>query len=315
MPKPNAKEKTKSPSVTKKKKRVPAQEAAPQQAPQAAPTATQPATPATEPTTGSKFRDLMFGGDFDLMNKKRGELDPEDLRRNIFDFSVAPQYFYNHSQSNAFVRNYINSAPGAVLGVDLWLTPYLAGTVSYRFSVLDNVKDSPTADTFVQAEQNWTEFGLKWRRFYSEGADSASFAFTLKFIDHQFGVPATSNYRIKTRIKGPEVGFDLTVPSSKSFFWTAGVNFKPFLYQDEIVGNTDLRTGTGSQAVGVGASLGGEYRLSRKTRAFFNISAQLYRVQYTGTSSANDPVTGSTLTNAAVNDLYYFLDIGFKFGR
>ena len=116
--------------------------------------------------------------------------------------------------------------------------------------------------------------------------------------------------------KGPELSIAISVPSKKNFAWDFGLMIQPFLTHDEnVLNQNDLRAGPSNQTIGLGAHIGGEYRMTRYTRVFFTFSANLIKSQFTGTSTVTDPVTGSNVSNVTVNNAFYIFDLGLKLGR
>ena len=91
--------------------------------------------------------------------------------------------------------------------------------------------------------------------------------------------------------------------------------FQPFLENVEDLNGPNVKSGQSNQTAGIGASIGGEYRMSRQTRAFFKFSTEVYKTQFSGNANAIDPVTGTTPSNVPVTNTFYMFDLGIKFGR
>ncbi|MBK9293477.1 MAG: hypothetical protein IPM57_03395 [Oligoflexia bacterium] len=261
------------------------------------------------------MQDILLGGDLEKIESERSLFEKNDVRKNLFDLSIGSFYFYNHSQSTYYYRNYLSASPGAFVNLDLWVTPYLGFNSNYKFTLLNSIKDSPTAETYTTANHDWLSFGLKFRRFFGSAFENTSFSIDLNYIDKKLDIPLSSTHRVKTRSRGPQVSFNLITPSSKYFLWDFAINIQPFVLHEEFVGTSDLRSGTNNQTLGFGASIGGEYRMSRKLRTFFKFSAELYRSQFSGNALATDPINSSIPSNVVINDAYYFFNIGLIFGR
>lgn len=264
---------------------------------------------------GEKVKDMFLGGDPEKIEQQRSFLEKNDIRKNLFDLSVGTFYFYNHSQSNYYYRNYLSASPGAFVNLDLWVTPYLGFDASYRFTLLNSVKDSPFTESYVAGNHDWLSFGLKFRRFFGLAEESSSFTIALNYVDKKFDTPTNSSYRIKNRYRAPEIAIALSTPSSKQFNWNFGISMQPYVMHDELYTTTNVSTGASNQTLNFGVNLGGEYKMTRSMRTFFKFSAELYRSQFSGNTLASDPITNTSPTNVVVNDVYYFFNIGLIFGR
>jgi hypothetical protein len=77
----------------------------------------------------------------------------------------------------------------------------------------------------------------------------------------------------------------------------------------------DIESGDSNQTVGLGAELGGEYRLCRQARAYFKISALVYKTLFADSSAAVDPVDNSLALNVPVSNVFYMIDLGLHLGR
>ncbi len=264
---------------------------------------------------GQRMRDLVLGGDFELIDRYRSFLDTEDIRKNIFEWTMGATYFYNSSSSPYFFRNYIASSPGAFLGLNLWITPFLGIDANYRFSILSEIKDSPTIDIYSPVSHSWFEIGVKFRRFFGISLNSSSLTFGLKYADYSMSVQPSSLSRLSQHTRGPEAEIEISVPSSKNYAWNLGFIAQPFMHHEEMVKANDLSSGTGNQTVGFGGSLGGEYRFSRQSRTFFKFTTIWYKSQFSGQTRATDPVTGGNPNGTPVNNVFYFIDFGLRLGR
>ncbi|MDZ4676491.1 MAG: hypothetical protein SGI74_03190 [Oligoflexia bacterium] len=263
---------------------------------------------------GTRMRDMLLGGELEEIDKYRSFLDSEDIRKNLFEFTISPSYIYNSSVSPYYYRNYINQSPGAFFGLNLWFTPFLGIVADYRFSMLNELKDNPTQDIYVASSHTWFNLGLKFRRFFGMALNSSSLAFTLKYADYSLSLPPNVG-RLKHGLGGVEIDIDMSIPSSKSYFWNLGLMVQPYMVHTEKVGSADVRAGQSNQTIGVGANIGGEYRFARQTRTFFKVSAIMYKSQFSGSANKTDPNTSMVPTNVPVSNVFYLFDFGVTFGR
>jgi hypothetical protein len=281
-------------------------------APTAAPSAT-PSSPQKQ-SIGGKVRDLVLGGDEATLENYRGFLDLQDIRKNFLEFTLATGYMYNTSLSSYYFKNYNNSGPVADLGADIWLTPFLGISAEYETTLLNELNDSPTQNIFVSTTQSWFDFGIKFRRFFGMAVNAPSFTLGLRYSNYQMSVPQSSLSRVQLQNAGPELDLDLTMPIGHESFLTMGLMAQPLDILSESSGSA-VRSGNGNQTIGMGASLGAEYRLSRQTTGFLKLSSLVYKSDFSGVANTADPVTGSAPSSVPVTNIFYMLNIGLRLGH
>jgi hypothetical protein len=264
---------------------------------------------------GTQLRDLVLGGDLEGVHHFRGFLDVQDLRRNILEFSAAASYMYNASTSPYYFRNYFSASPDVVLGMNIWITPFFGVNGNYRFSMLSSLSDSPTSNTFAASTNTWYDLGFKFRRFLGLSSTASSLVLSLNYFDYKLSISPTAISRLSEDTSGPLVGFDISVPNSKTFVWNLGFVVKPFLNHSEKIYGSDLRAGQSNQTVGMGAHIGNEYRLSRSYQYFMNLSVEVYQSQFSGSTLSVDPVSGTNPSNVSVNNTFLLIDMGLRFGQ
>ncbi len=262
-----------------------------------------------------KIRNNFLGGDLEMIDKYRGKLSAQDIRKNIFELSFAPEYVYNNSQSNYYFRNYNYNSPAIEVTTEIWITPFLGIGVDYDTSLLAAVFDSPTTNALSNVTEQTLNFGLKFRRFFSPLPNSSSLAFGLNYTDHQFQVPIGDSVRMSTRNRGAQMFFDFAIPSSRHYLWNFGFNLSPSLSNEESTSGSNFTSGQSGQTLGYGGYIGGEYRFSRAIQTFFKLSTEVYKNQFSGASRGIDPTTSATVTNVNVNDVFYFFTLGVRVGR
>ncbi len=259
-------------------------------------------------------RDLVLGGDPDLVQSYRNFLDKQDIRKNFFEFSLATGYFYNSSNSPFFTRNYNDAAPSVDLGADIWLSPFFGVDAEYRTTLLNELNDSPTGPATVNISQSWLNLGIKFRRFFGMSANSSFFTSTLRYADFSTTVPSVSHMRVSQDTQGLEFDFDLTVPTGKRSSFNIGFMLEPLANQNEHTGAA-ITSGTSSQTVGAGGNIGFNYEVSRQMIGFIKLSSLLYKTEFSGNTSISDPVAAIPLTNVPVTNAFYLLEFGLKLGR
>jgi hypothetical protein len=278
-----------------------------------APPSVSPIPTNASPTFASKVKDAVMGGDEDLLQNYKSFLEEQDIRKNIFELSLGTGYLYNASSSSYYFKNYNDAGPTADLNADIWLSPFMGVTAEYKTTLLNEVSDSPTQNSYVSTTQSWFDLGFKFRRFFGMNLNAPSLTLGLRYLQYQMSTPQSSASRAKLSNSGPEIDLDLTLPMGKYSFWTAGLNLQPLDSMSELSGAA-VRAGQGNQTVGFGVSTGGEYRFSRQTTAFLKFSTTVYKSDFTGTASTADPVTGSTPSSVPVTNVFYFLDLGIRLG-
>lgn len=260
-------------------------------------------------------RDMFLGGDPEVVEKYRSFLDPEDIRKNFYEFTVSTGYLYNDSQSPYAYRNYLTSSPVVGFGLSLWITPFFGIDANGNLSILGRTKDSFVSDRYVETQQNWYDLGFQFRRFFGTSQRASSLTLGLRFSDHQMSVPPSSTRLIKQMYSGPRLDATMRVNKSGGYYWTFGVLVEPLMTHEENSGASNIRTGQSNETAAFGATLGGEYQLSRQTRGFFQITHKLYRSNFSGSATQTDPLTSSTPDGVPVNNTFWFLNLGLKLGH
>jgi hypothetical protein len=262
----------------------------------------------------SKVRDMVLGGDLDLIQNYKNFLGHQDIRKNFFDIAVATGYFYNSSSSPFFTRNYNDSAPSVGVEANIWISPFFGFNADYRTTLLNELTDSPTSSATVNISQTWLDLGLKFRRFYGMTANAPVFTTALKYSIYSMTAPSVSHYRVSQQTQGVEFDFNLAIPIGKSTSVDFGFMLEPIATQSENTG-APITSGSGNQTLGAGANVAVNYRVTRQMIGFIKLSSLLYKSEYSGSTSINDPTTGGTLTNVPVTNAFYLLEFGLRLGR
>ena len=285
--------------------------------PEASPSSSPGKTPApvlTGPNFSSKVRDMILGGDADLIQNYKNFLDTQDVRKNFFDLGVSGGYFYNSSTSPFFTRNYNDAAPTLDVDADIWFSPFFGFNAEYRTTLLNEVTDSPTGPSTVNISQNWLDLGLKFRRFFGMNANAPVFTSGVRYSNFSMTVPSVSQTRVSQQTQGLEFDFNLAVPIAKFTSLDFGFMLEPIASQTEHTG-APITSGSSNQTLGAGVNVAVDYRVTRQMIGFVKLSSLLYKSEYSGSTSINDPVAGVPLTNVPVTNVFYLVEFGLRFGR
>lgn len=263
---------------------------------------------------GSQLRDVVLGGDMESITNYRNFLGAEDVRRNIFELAISPSYIYNDSGSPYAPRSYNTHNPGANLDLDVWLTPFFGFTADYRFSFLADLPSSLTNGDRIKTTNTWTGLGVNFRRFFGISDTSPYLKFSIRYVDFIKTVE-NSGLRMGLNTTGADIDVTLSIPKTKRLVWNLGFSILPFGFHEEKTSLAAIQSGTSNDTFGVGASIGFNYRLSRRTQFFIKTSTQIFRHRFTGATLSADPITGQNLSTVSVTDAYYFIDVGITFGK
>jgi len=200
------------------------------------------------------------------------------------------------------------------VAADIWLTPFLGVDAEYRFTLLNTLNDSAVNNNTISTSQSWIDLGFKFRRFFGMALSSTSMAVGLKYINYNLSVPASASTRAKEQVQGPQLSLDLSVSFFTKLLLEFWFGFRTLLQSLRNI-NPGVQSGASNQSMGLGANVGGEYRLSRQTRAFFKFSALAYRSQFSGVASGTDPITGVIPSGVTVTNAFYMFDLGLRFGH
>ncbi|MEQ1666180.1 MAG: hypothetical protein ABL927_12480, partial [Bdellovibrionales bacterium] len=123
-----------------------------------------------------------FDGNID---KYKSKLDPDDIRRNLVEISVAPNYLYLNSSSSFWTKKYYSSGPGITIAADIWITPLLGINVSYLTTLSADMSAQPNTSQKILVDHRYTDFGFVYRNYASLNKLSKSINLGIKYSEYQ----------------------------------------------------------------------------------------------------------------------------------
>jgi len=249
-------------------------------------------------------------------NRLRKKYGFDDYRSNIVDLHVAPLFFYNDSSSNYWYRKHIQSSPGFMVGADVWLSPKIGVNTTYQTTSGASIEAEPNSSSKVSTENDWFSAELKYRRTFGNSVASGGVILAAGYSEYEMSVASRAESRIALKSSGLKLRAEAIIPESKTYQWRLGVSFMPRLDHKEVKTNINVKSGQGNESSRLGLSLGGRFIYSSKHQVFWNLSHEIERNLYSGSSNLNDPrfdlapVTGVEVTNS-----FTIFSIGYTWGH
>lgn len=312
-------------TTSKKKPRVPASDKAATNvepavekpvvnpAPVATPVVVAP-TP-EEPTVAEQAHSLFSADPQRVLNFYKSLFDENDDRLNKLEISFAPMLINNESQSNYSFRDYSSDFTGVGLGANVWLTPALGLGGNFVFSLGADTSGDAVTQTRTPIRYEMLDVGLKYRKFFGFSSLSKSIEFDLLYADSRMIVPTDDLYRAGLKTSGLGVKMTVRIPSSADISWLVGGSFYPKLQHAELATGADFSSGMNTDNSRIGVQLGTEFKLSRQSQVFAEISAFTEKNTFSGPASIPDPATGLIPKNVNVSDAFYMFSFGYRWGN
>ena len=248
----------------------------------------------------------------------RAPIEPvveDDRRQNLLELDIAPFYVYNGSDSPATHRRYSASSTGMSAAGRIWFTPTFGAQARYASTFAASVSDSLTSGNRVGADHDWTQVGLRSRRFFSAKGNSASLTFGVDYWAYEFNVPTEATLREKIRTTGVGISLEGDFPTSSSYAWTVRLSAVPRARHEESSTQNTIRSGGSPETNVVDLGLGGRLSFDRSNDLYWRLSHRVEQTRFSGPSSAGDAQTGSILSGVTVMNSFTFFEFGYSWGN
>lgn len=246
--------------------------------------------------------------------KEEKRIHISDPRLNLVEVNFAPGVMYINSNSQTWYRDYFSFSPSIDVDAKIWITPSLAVKAGYGTSLAADITSAPTGLSKTATEHRSFSGGFEFRNFASASRKSLSYAFGLGYSDYQMIVPRTSTDRIRLKTKGAVLSLSTRIPLSLSEARFLSIDILPQLKTAEESTQVSFKSGKLDSAHGIRLSVGGEYVIDRKQQFYWKLSHRVDKHVYEGASSANDPITGTTLSGISVTTGTTQFQFGFSWG-
>ena len=238
------------------------------------------------------------------------------LRRfNLIDLSVAPGYVYNNAQSSFIYRRYLTSAPSISADATAWFNENFGVNGSYLTTMSGSVADSNDRTRNTAADQQWTTFGVRGRRYFSFTPEASALVLGVDYYEYKFKVPNNAGIREKLTSTGVRISVEGEFPSGPSHTWLLGVSFMPKLSHTEASTSISFKSGDHVNANAVGFSVGSRWQFDRSNAVFWKFSYLIEKDLFGGPASITDPVANEVPAGVSVTNSFSLIQIGYSWGN
>lgn len=230
---------------------------------------------------------------------------PEAIR--MLDISIATVYLYEDAQSGYSFRQETLASPAYAAKGRVWLSPEFAIGGSYLATFGGQVADRTSS---VSAGRTETAFGVYMRKLFAE----SHLTFGVELIDSQFRTSSDAVSKLKTKSGGIRLSMEGEFQSGASAAWLIGFSASPKLQHEEISAATEVRSGTGVNAVAIGASLERRWRFDSANALFIRLEHKMERDLFTGSATLADPIGGATPNGVSATIGTTLIQFGYNWG-
>jgi hypothetical protein len=252
-----------------------------------------------------------FDGDID---KYKSKLDPDDVRRNLVEISVAPNYLYLNSSSSFWTKKYYSSGPGISVAADIWITPLLGINVSYLTTLSADMSAQPNTSQKILVDHRYTDFGFVYRNYASLNKLSKSINLGIKYSEYQLIIPKSENTRWTEADRGIALTIAGKFPQVSGSDWVVFADMLPRIKIVEEKKSASVKSGTGYNSYGFKFGVGEDYILNRHNQLFWRISHRINKTIFSGSASDVDPTTGATPSGVSMTQGVSLFEFGYRWG-
>jgi hypothetical protein len=268
-----------------------------------------------EPSVTDQVRDIVLGGQPELVEAYKDQVHPDDIRMNRIEVTVAPGVISNQSKSNFSYRNYNTFSPKVSLGANFWLTPFMGLYGDYTTSMGSDVVSDSGAGSRVSAQHEITEIGFDVRKFFGMSRKSNSLQFGLHLSEYKFTVPGDDTHRVSLRSSGLGLHLFTRIPVAPTYSWVFGGKLIPRVQHSELATGVDLSSGQGGESTRVDLMFGGEFKLARQNQITWGFTSSFEKNQFNGQANMADPERGSAPKGVSVENGFFLFSLGYRWGQ
>lgn len=268
-----------------------------------------------EPAVSDQVRDLVMGHEQATVEAYKEQVHPDDIRLNRIEINILPGVLSNNSRSSYSYRNYSSFSPKALVGANLWMTPFLGVSGNYTTSMGADVAGDIATQSRTSARHEWTELGLDIRKFFGMSRKSNSVEYGIHLSEYKFSVPGDDLNRVKLKSSGVGIHFRTRIPVAPSYSWVFGGKLIPRVQHSEDPTGIALSSGSLGESSRVDFNIGGEFKMARQSQIIWDLTTSFEKNQFNGQADLADPETGSKPKGVSVENTFLIFSLGFRWGQ
>lgn len=267
------------------------------------------------PALPDQVRSLVLGEAPIELQKYIERVHPDDNRLNKIEIEVKTGFSEERAKSNFSPRDYKASQPFAELGGQVWLTPFLGVRGSLQSSLSGDIDAVTSAEGPIEVDFEQSRFFVMARSYFGTSRRAKSIEYGVGFADQKMSLSSDSNQRMGINNKGLGFTSTLRIPMVASYAWTVNGSLYPVLKYSEQSSASGLASGSTASGSLVEISGGGEFKMSRTHQFIWSLNLQKESVNFKGTPSGNDPLTGSMPGKVSVDEQRIQMQFGYRWGQ
>lgn len=267
------------------------------------------------PALPEQVKSLVMGESPVELQKYIERVHPDDNRLNKIEIEIKTGFSEERAESNFSPRDFKASQPFAELGGQVWLTPFLGLKGSLQSSLSGDIDSVTSAEGPVEVEFEQSRFFVVARNYFGTSRRAKSIEYGVGFSDQKMSLSSESNQRMGLKNKGLGFTSSLRIPVVASYAWTLNGSLYPVLKYSEQASTSGLLSGSSASGSLVEIGGGGEFKMSRTHQFIWSLNLQKESINFKGTPSGNDPLTGTTQGKVSVDEQRIQFQFGYRWGQ
>jgi hypothetical protein len=267
------------------------------------------------PALAAQVKSLVLGEAPIALQKYVERVHPDDNRLNKIEIEIKTGFSEERAQSNFSPRKFKASQPFAELGGQVWLTPFLGLRGSLQSSLSGDIDPVTTLEGPVEVEFEQSRFFVVARNYFGTSRRAKSIEYGVGFSDQKMSLSSDSSQRMGLKNKGLGFTSSLRIPVVATYAWTLSGSLYPVLKYTEQSSTTGLLSGSSASGSLVEIGGGGEFKMSRTHQFIWSLNLQNESINFRGSPSGNDPLTGSNPGKVSVDEQRIQLQFGYRWGQ
>lgn len=269
----------------------------------------------TVPALPEQVKSLVLGEAPVELQKYIERVHPDDNRLNKVEIEIQTGFSEETADSNFSPRDYKANQPIAQLGGNVWLTPFLGLRGSLQSSLSGDVDSVSAAEGPSEVDFEQSRFFVVARNYFGTSRRAKSIEYGVGFSDQKMSVTSYSSERMDLKNKGLGFVSLVRIPVVASYAWTVNGSLYPVLKYSERASSSGLSSGSSATGSLVEIGGGGEFKMSRTHQFIWSLNLQKESINFKGSPSGNDPLTGAVPGKVSVDEQRIQFLFGYRWGQ
>lgn len=221
---------------------------------------------------------------------------------------------HEDAQSNSVYRQFSLTSPVAGIGGTVWVSGRMGFAGHYQTTLSADVASATDANSRSPVTAEWSDLHWKFRKTFGSNDRDPELEYGLAYFENGLKAPSDDATRSSLKTSGFGLEANLKVHGSGSSTWMFGTAIYPRTRHSETPGASGLQSGSEPESSRLDFSFGSDFRLAAAQSIFWDLSMNLEKNQFGGSSNLNEP-NGSPAKNVSVMTTTLFFHLGYRWGR